>query len=95
MLWRQRRLHVFSVAPGEWPLLVAAMVASLALTFQLLAFQGILVAPVEAMKRAIGSLAALVLGRLVFGERVTWVHVAAVVTMVAGDFLLLGGSTPC
>ena len=85
VLWRQRALQRLSVAKGDWPLLGSATVAvSLALVFQLLAFQGIFVSLVEAMKRALGSLAALVLGRFVFGERVTSVHVAAVATMIAG-----------
>lgn len=95
VLWRQRRLSVLSVGRSEWALLAAAMAAtSLALTFQLLAFQGVLVSLVEAMKRAIGSLAALVLGRIVFDERVEALHVAAVAVMVAGVFLLLGGPAP-
>jgi drug/metabolite transporter (DMT)-like permease len=95
VLWRQRRLGVLAVARSEWTLLTAAMLAvSVALTFQLLAFQGLLVSLVEAMKRAIGSIAALMLGHIVFEEKVTAVQIAAVITMTAGVFLLLGVTSP-
>lgn len=72
------------------PLLLGAMIAvTLALTFQLLAIQHVLVSLVEAMKRALGSLGALVLGRIVFSERVLPRQILAVVVMVAGVFFVL------
>lgn len=81
-LLREGRRHIL--------LLLAATVAvTLALTFQLLAIQHVLVSLVEAMKRALGSLAALVLGRIVFFERVLPRQILAVVVMVSGVFFLL------
>jgi drug/metabolite transporter (DMT)-like permease len=61
-----------------------------ALTFQLLAIRIVLVSLVEAFKRASGSVMAVVLGRVVFRERVgsrEWISVAI---MVGGVFLILG-----
>jgi multidrug transporter EmrE-like cation transporter len=62
---------------------------TVALTFQLLAIRVVLVSLVEAFKRAVGSFMAVVLGRMVFGEKVgirEWISVAV---MVAGVFLIL------
>jgi multidrug transporter EmrE-like cation transporter len=63
---------------------------TLALTFQLLAMRTVLVALVEAFKRAVGSLVAVVLGRAVFRERVGPREWIAVTVMVGGVFLILG-----
>jgi drug/metabolite transporter (DMT)-like permease len=87
----QRRLPALRSARGEAGLLVMAMVCiTLALTFQLLAIRVVLVSLVEAFKRAGGSLMAVVLGGVVFGEKVgprEWISVAV---MVGGVFLILG-----
>jgi drug/metabolite transporter (DMT)-like permease len=90
LAWRGR-LGVLGGARRETKLLVAAAIAiSLALTFQLLAIRCVQVSLVEAFKRAVGSFMAVVLGRIVFGEKVRSTEWVAVAVMVAGVFLLLG-----
>lgn len=90
ILWWQRRLDTLHGARGEAWLLVASMLAvTLALLFQFLAIQGVFVSLVEAFKRCVGSVTAVVLGRLVFGEGVSPVQIAAVVVMGIGVVLVL------
>jgi drug/metabolite transporter (DMT)-like permease len=87
----QRRLSALGSARGQARLLLMAMVCiTVALTFQLLAIRVVLVSLVEAFKRAVGSLMAVVLGGAVFREKVglrEWISVAV---MVGGVFLILG-----
>ncbi len=90
LVW-QGRLAALRSARGEARLLIVAMICiTVALTFQLLAIRGVLVSLVEAFKRAVGSVMAVVLGRIVFHETVgprQWISVAL---MVSGLFLILG-----
>jgi drug/metabolite transporter (DMT)-like permease len=87
----QGRLEALRSARGEAKLLFLTMICiTLALTFQLLAMRTVLVALVEAFKRAVGSLVAVVLGRAVFRERVGPREWIAVTVMVGGVFLILG-----
>lgn len=73
-----------------WGLLVAAaMVAGVALFFQLLAIQMIWVGLVETFKRGVGAVMALVLGRLVFSEELSGRRLAAVLMMTVGVGLVL------
>jgi drug/metabolite transporter (DMT)-like permease len=89
LLW-QRRLSELGGARREAPLLLASMIfVTLALTFQLLAIRGILVSLVEAFKRALGSLLAVVFGRIVFREAVSSREWIAVSIMILGVFLIL------
>lgn len=87
----QGRLSAIRSTRGEAKLLLLAMICiTVALTFQLLAIRVVLVSLVEAFKRAVGSLMAVVLGRAVFRETVglrEWISVAV---MVGGVFLILG-----
>ena len=86
----QGRLDALRSARGEAKLLFLTMICiTLALTFQLLAMRTVLVALVEAFKRAVGSLVAVVLGRTVFRERVGPREWIAVTVMVGGVFLIL------
>jgi len=72
------------------PVLVAATaVAALALALQLVVIRVALVGVVEAVKRAVGNLMALLVGTLVFGERIGWMKVAALALLVAGVLLIL------
>jgi drug/metabolite transporter (DMT)-like permease len=90
VLFWQERLGVLRRSRGEAKLLFAAMVAiTLALTFQLLAIRGVFVSLVEAFKRAVGSVMAVILGRLVFRESVGAREWIAVLVMTAGVFLIL------
>ena len=87
----QGRLSALRCARGDARLLLMTMICiTVALTFQLLAIRVVLVSLVEAFKRAVGSLMAVVLGRVVFREKVglrEWISVAV---MVGGVFLILG-----
>jgi drug/metabolite transporter (DMT)-like permease len=86
----QRRLEALGSARSQAKLLFVAMVCiSVALTFQLLAIRVVLVSLVEAFKRAVGAFMAMVLGRLVFGEKVGVREWIAVAVMVVGVFLIL------
>jgi len=78
------------LARSEARLLFASMIAvTLALTFQLLAIKGVFVSLVEAFKRSVGSMMAVLLGRTVFGESIRIAQIAAVVVMAAGVVLIL------
>ena len=90
ILWLQGRLDALRGARSHTWLLVGSMIAvTLALLFQLLAIKGVFVSLVEAFKRSLGSLMAVVLGRVVFGEGVRPVQVVAVLVMMAGVVLIL------
>lgn len=75
----------------ERPLTAMATVlfAVAALGLQLLAYAALFVSVVEAIKRAVGMTAALVIGRLAFGEPIGPVRVLAVVAMGIGTALIL------
>lgn len=66
-----------------------ALAATVAIGLQLIALQMTLAALVEVVKRAVGLVAALALGRALFGERVTRQHWAAAALMGAGITLVL------
>ena len=91
ILWLRGRLDALRGARSHGWLLVGSMAAvTLALLFQLLAIKGVFVSLVEAFKRSLGSLMAVVLGRIVFGERMRSVQVVAVLVMMVGVGLILG-----
>jgi drug/metabolite transporter (DMT)-like permease len=85
---RARELAGVARVPGVFALAVIS--STLALGFQLLAFQLLWVGLVETLKRGIGNLMSLALGRAVFGERPGWAALAAVLAMAAGVALILG-----
>lgn len=90
ILWSQRRLALLSGARSEAWLLFASMVAvTVALVFQLLSIKGVFVSLVEAFKRSLGSVVAVVLGRTIFGEAVRPFQIVAVLVMVSGVVLIL------
>lgn len=64
--------------------------ASFALAFQFLSIQVLLVSLVETFKRAIGCFMAIVLGRLIFKERIPLHQIVTITAMVAGVALVLG-----
>ncbi len=74
-------------APGLFVLAVG--VSTLALALQLLALSMVWVSWVETLKRGIGNLMAVVLGRLAFSEAVTPAKLLAVGLMAAGVALIL------
>lgn len=75
-------------APGLLALALAASTVGLGL--QLVAMQLAWVSLVETLKRGIGNVMAVVFGRAVFGEGVSWAKVGAVLLMAAGVALILG-----
>ena len=75
-------------APGLFVLAVAVSV--LAFGLQLVALNRVWVGWVETLKRGIGNLAAVVMGRIAFGEPITPRKVLAVLLMAAGVALLVG-----
>jgi drug/metabolite transporter (DMT)-like permease len=75
-------------APGLFALAVGVSV--LAFGLQLLALNRVWVGWVETLKRGIGNLAAVVMGRIAFGEAITPRKVLAVLLMAVGVALLVG-----
>ena len=75
---------------GWLPFVLALTASTLALGFQLVALQaGVLVSLLETLKRGIGNLLAVILGRAAFGETVTPGKLAAALLMAAGVALIL------
>lgn len=74
---------------GWGPFLLALASSTLALGFQLVALKLVLVSLIETLKRGIGNLLAVILGRAVFGEAVTPGKLAAALLMAAGVALIL------
>lgn len=69
----------------------ATIIGAAALGLQLVSVQYILVSQLETIKRALGLISAVVLGKLVFDEAVTPSKIAAVVAMIVGVTLLMWG----
>lgn len=73
------------------PGLLAIGFATVGLGGQLVAVQHMLVALVEALKRAIGLVGSVTVGRLMFGEPITTAKIVAVVLMAAGTTAIVIG----
>lgn len=67
---------------------LAVVFATAAIAFQLLAIRVLLVALVETIKRAVGMISSVVLGRVLFGEAFTTRKMLAVLLMSVGTALL-------
>jgi drug/metabolite transporter (DMT)-like permease len=90
MLAVQKRWGELSGLRRGWGPFVLALIAStLALGFQLVALKYVLVSLIETLKRGIGNLLAVLLGRAVFGEAVTPGKLLAALLMAAGVALIL------
>jgi drug/metabolite transporter (DMT)-like permease len=76
-----------SAAPLTW----AALSAGFAYGLQLAAYQATLVAVVEGLKRVMGLLAALVVGRIMFAEAITRPKVVGIAILAVGVPLILFG----
>jgi drug/metabolite transporter (DMT)-like permease len=78
---------------GRWPfgviLGLGILVSAAALALQLLAIRVALVGVVEAVKRAVGNVMSLLLGAVIFRERIVWRHAGAMVLLIAGVALIL------
>lgn len=75
--------------PARPGLLVAAAFGSLALALQLSAFAYALVSVVETTKRAVGGASALLMGRWVLGEAISWRAALATLVIIFGTTLVL------
>jgi uncharacterized membrane protein len=85
------RVRALLPPPGHRGVAIAAvLVFGLALGTQLLALQLEPVSRVETLKRAVGLISAIAVGRLVFGEPLTVARVAGVALMGLGAALVLG-----
>jgi drug/metabolite transporter (DMT)-like permease len=90
VLAAQRRLRELSdVRKAGWIFVLAVLISIAALGLQLLAMLKVWVGLVETLKRGIGNLSALILGRTLFGEAVTPRKLLAVGLMIAGVALIL------
>jgi drug/metabolite transporter (DMT)-like permease len=74
---------------GWLPFLLALASSTLALGFQLVALKFVFVSLIETLKRGIGNLLAVILGRAVFHEPLTPSKVGAALLMAAGVALIL------
>ena len=81
------RLRELSRAP--WTFVAALAISALALGSQLAALQTVWVSLVETLKRTIGNLSAVLVGRIAFGEAITSRKLAAVALMAGGVALIL------
>jgi drug/metabolite transporter (DMT)-like permease len=85
-----RRLGDLRAASGHWGGLAAAVaVGATALALQLYALRELPVGVIETIKRGVGGLSAVLLGRLIYGEAITLRKLAAVSMMAAGVALIL------
>ncbi|HEV7668852.1 MAG TPA: DMT family transporter [Thermoanaerobaculia bacterium] len=90
LLAQRRQLHRLAELRRAPLLFLAALaVSAVALGAQLAALQTVWVSIVETLKRTIGNLSAVAVGRLAFGEAVTRRKLAAVVLMAGGVALIL------
>lgn len=86
----QRRLgEIADVRAAGWVGALAVLVSIAALGLQLLAMQKVWVGLVETLKRGIGNVSALVLGRALFGEGITPRKLLAIGLMAVGVALIL------
>lgn len=87
LLGRSRDLRAVG---GHWGgLAVAVAIGASALALQLYALRELPVGIVETIKRGVGGLSAVVLGRLIYAEAITLRKLAAVAMMAVGVALLL------
>jgi drug/metabolite transporter (DMT)-like permease len=86
----QRRLgELAGIRQGWRPFLLALLTSTMALGFQLVALKFLLVSVIETVKRGVGNLLAVVLGRAVFAEALTLRKLGAAGLMAAGVALIL------
>ncbi len=83
-LWLLRRV---GQSPGTFG--VALVLGAAAMAIQLVALPLLMLALLEAIKRAVGLLSSVLLGRLMFDEAITATKVVAVLVMAGGAALVL------
>ena len=91
LLARGRLSRLAAVRKTPRAFVAAVLFSVVALGFQLLAVQHLLVGVLEAVKRAIGITMSVIVGRVMFDEAVTRAKVLAVVLLVAGTVAIVLG----
>jgi drug/metabolite transporter (DMT)-like permease len=91
LLGRRRGRELAALTHAPVPFAATVAFAAGGFAFQLLAIETLLVGVVETLKRAIGLVSALVLGRVHWHEPITPTKAAACVVMVAGTAALVMG----
>lgn len=89
LVWQRRLGELAGLGQVRGVFAVALVTSILALGLQLLAMQQVWVGLVETLKRGLGNVSAVVLGRAVFGEPVSLRKLLAVGLMAAGVALIL------
>lgn len=89
LVWQRRLGELADIRHVRGVFALALVTSILALGLQLLAMQQVWVGLVETMKRGLGNVAAVVLGRAIFGEPVTLRKLLAVGLMAVGVGLIL------
>lgn len=89
LLWQKRLGELADLGQVRGVFALALVTSILALGLQLLAMQQVWVGLVETMKRGLGNVSAVVLGRAVFGEAVTLRKLLGVGLMAVGVGLIL------
>lgn len=89
LAFQKRWGELAGLRQGWAPFILALISSTLALGFQLVALKYVLVSLIETLKRGIGNLLAVILGRAVFGEAVTPGKLGAALLMAAGVALIL------
>lgn len=89
LAFQKRWGELAGLRQGWAPFVLALISSTLALGFQLVALKYVLVSLIETLKRGIGNLLAVILGRAVFGEAVTPGKLGAALLMAAGVALIL------
>jgi drug/metabolite transporter (DMT)-like permease len=89
LVWQRRLGELADLRHVRGVFALALVTSILALGLQLLAIQQVWVGLMETLKRGIGNVSAVILGRAVFGEPVTLRKLLAVGLMAAGVGLIL------
>ncbi|HEY0510328.1 MAG TPA: EamA family transporter [Thermoanaerobaculia bacterium] len=89
LLVQGRTGELAGVRQGWLPFFLALTTSTLALAFQLAALKFLLVGVIETVKRGVGNLMAVLLGRAVFGEPLSLRKLWAAAVMAAGVGLIL------
>ena len=89
LVFQGRLGELAGIRKGWGPFLLALAASTLALGLQLVALKFLLVSVIETVKRGIGNLLAVILGRAIFSEALTLRKLGAAILMAAGVALIL------
>ena len=89
LVFQGRLGELAGIRKGWGPFLLALVASTLALGLQLVALKFLLVSVIETVKRGVGNLMAVILGRVVFSEALTLRKLGSALLMAAGVALIL------